>query len=142
MKVKIKKLHPDAVVSKYSKRGDAGLDLTVTEIAEYNEYFETKFGIAIEIPEGYVGLMFPRSSITTTNLILKNSVGVIDSGFRGQLLARFKRVEFEDGTGNTVYKIGDRAAQLIIMPIPYIDLEEVEELSETDRGEGGFGSTN
>jgi dUTP pyrophosphatase len=94
-------------------------------------------GIAIEIPQGYVGLLFPRSSVSKTVLTLSNSVGVIDSGYRGSIMFKFRYPE-----EGPVYEVGDRVGQIIIMPYPQISFEEVEELSETERGEGGFGSTN
>jgi dUTP pyrophosphatase len=143
MKVKIKKLHPDAVLPKYGKPGDAGIDLTATEI-EFKELTDSfpliavvKFGISIEIPKGYVGLLFPRSSVFKTNAILSNSVGVVDSGYRGEIMANFLTDEPE----TFGYKVGDRAIQLIILPYPQIEFEEVEELEITERGDGGFGST-
>ena len=136
MQVKIKKLHPKAVIPSYSKPGDAGMDLTITSIISENSLdISYGFGIAVEIPEGFVGLVFPRSSIRKTDLVLSNSVGVIDSGYRGELQATFKK------TGLHKYEIGDRGAQIIIIPYPPIEFEEVEELSNTERGEGGFGST-
>ena len=82
MKIKIKKLHPSAIIPSYAKAGDAGLDLTITGIKDESFQVTYGFGIALEIPEGYVGLVFPRSSIKKTELILSNSVGVIDSGYR------------------------------------------------------------
>lgn len=138
MKVKIKKLHPDAVIPQYAKPGDAGLDLVaVTETwNKANTMVTYDTGLAIEIPDGYVGLVFPRSSISKTILSLSNSVGVIDSGYRGPIMFKFRYPE-----EGPVYDTGDRVAQLIIMPYPQIEFEEVEELSSTERGEGGFGST-
>jgi dUTP pyrophosphatase len=138
MKVKIKKLHPSAVVPSYSKPGDAGLDLTITTINDAPFQVTYGFGIALEIPDGYVGLVFPRSSIKKTELILSNSVGVIDSGYRGEIMAVFNKLA---GSVSHKYYVGDRALQLIIVPYPKIELEEVNELSETERGQGGFGST-
>ncbi len=136
MNVNIKRLHPKAVIPKYAKEGDAGMDLFVTEIKSKNKFDVTYgFGIALEIPEGYVGLIFPRSSIRNQDLILSNSVGVIDSGYRGEIQSTFKR------TGANRYEIGDKAAQIILLPYPSITFKEVEELSNTDRGQGGFGST-
>lgn len=81
MKVKIKKLHKNAVIPSYAKEGDAGLDLTCTAIEQEENFGNIvyKTGIAVEIPEGYVGLLFPRSSISKTTCLLSNSVGVIDS---------------------------------------------------------------
>lgn len=138
MKVKIKKLAESAVIPKYSKPGDAGLDLTAVT-RELDEYGNLVYGtgLAVEIPEGYVGLLFPRSSNSKTNLYLTNHVGIIDSGYRGQLMFKYKTVNF----GNNVYEVGDRVGQLIIIPYPSIEFEEVEELSSTERGTGGYGST-
>jgi dUTP pyrophosphatase len=136
MKIKIKKLHPKAVIPNYSKPGDAGMDLVITSIINENkEDISYGFGISLEIPEGYVGLVFPRSSIRKYDLFLTNAVGVIDSGYRGELQATFKKI------GQHVYEVGDRGAQIMILPYPQIQFEEVEELSNTERGEGGFGST-
>ena len=139
MNVKIKKLHPDAVIPKYSTVGDAGLDLTAIseEWNEDNSIVTYDTGLAIEIPKGHVGLIFPRSSIYKTSLDLTNAVGVIDSSYRGSIMLKFRCVE-----EGMVYDVGDRVGQLIILPYPQIEFEEVDELSETDRGEGGFGSTN
>lgn len=138
MKVKIKKLHENAVIPKYAQKGDAGLDLTAVSLGyDYNNNVVYGTGLAIEIPYGYVGYIFPRSSISKLDLSLTNSVGVIDSNYRGEIMLKFKTPE-EVGI---TYNIGDRIGQLIIMPIPSIELEEVEELSDTNRGTGGFGST-
>lgn len=143
MKVKFSKLHPDAVIPSYAKPGDAGLDLTAVGMVytrtEETDFYEYDVGLAVEIPDGHVGLIFPRSSITKTDLFLSNAVGVVDSKFRGRLSARFRKT-----TGSPhLYKVGDRIAQLVIMPYPNIEVEEVpyEELSKTERGTGGFGSS-
>ena len=136
MKLNIKKLNKNAVIPTYAKEGDAGMDLVITDIKGENKYDITYgFGISIEIPEGFMGLVFPRSSIRKTDLVLSNSVGVIDSGYRGEIQATFKKI------GLNKYEIGDRGAQIIIIPYPPIEFEEVNELSNTERGEGGFGST-
>lgn len=137
MKIKIKKLHEDAVIPKYARPGDAGLDLTATrkELID-SEHVKYYFGIAIEIPNGHVGLVFPRSSCYKQRQILSNCVGVIDSGYRGEISAVMI------GTSTESYNIGDRVAQLIIMPYPVIEFEEVNELTETERGEQGYGSSN
>ena len=136
MKVRIKKLNPNAVIPTYAKDGDAGMDVVATRII--NERLDSiTYGtdIALEIPEGFVGLVFPRSSIRKTDLILSNSVGVIDSGYRGEIQATFKR------SGLTKYAVGDRGAQIMIIPHPPIEFEEADELSDSERGNGGFGST-
>ncbi len=135
LKIRFKKLHPDAVTPTYAKDGDAGLDLTAISKTNADTFIQYGTGIAIEIPKGYVGLIFPRSSVSKLeNFYLKNSVGVIDSGYRGELMLRFNK-------SFSFYEVGDKIGQLIIIPHPTIYLEEVDELSSTDRGEGGFGST-
>ena len=137
MKIKIKKLSENAVIPKYAMHGDAGMDLTVTDI-EIVDHFHVKykFGIAIEIPLGYVGLVFPRSSIYKQGQILTNSVGVIDSGYRGEICAVMM-----GNNSYLSYKVGDRAAQIMIIPYPQIEFEESNYLSESERGSCGYGST-
>jgi len=141
MDVKIKKLDESAVIPQYAKPGDAGLDLTATSY-KYDEQSDNHIygtGLAIEIPEGYVGLVFPRSSNRKTCAYMTNHVGVIDSSYRGELMVTFKN---RDASNKTVpYEVGNRVAQLIIVAYPSINLVESEELSETERGEGGHGST-
>jgi dUTP pyrophosphatase len=137
--VKVKKLNPNAVIPSYSKVGDAGMDLTITSIIENTSFSVSYgFGIAIEIPTNFVGLVFPRSSVRNQELILSNCVGVIDSGYRGEIQATFKKT---NGLDSISYKVGDRGAQIIILPYPTIYMTEVPELSNTERGTGGFGST-
>jgi dUTP pyrophosphatase len=137
--VKVKKLDPNAVIPSYSKVGDAGMDLTITKEIENTSFSVSYgFGIAMEIPQGYVGLVFPRSSVRNQDLILSNCVGVIDSGYRGELQATFKKT---NGLDSIKYKVGERGAQIIILPYPTIYMTEVPELSDTERGSGGFGST-
>ena len=139
MKVKLKKLHPNAVKPKYAKENDAGMDLVATSIIE-NTSFQITYGlgIAMEIPDGMVGLVFPRSSIRNTELMLSNSVGVIDAGYRGELQATFNKL---NGLDSIAYNVGDRIAQIVIVPHPIVQFVEVDELSESKRGNGGFGST-
>jgi dUTP pyrophosphatase len=142
MQVKIKKLNKDAVIPKYATQNDAGLDLVATSIIlETSTQITYGLGVALEIPEGFVGLIFPRSSVRNTDLQLSNSVGVIDSGYRGELQATFNKKGVNKIDGGHIYMVGDRVAQIIIIPYPPIEFEEVEELSNTERGEGGFGST-
>ena len=139
MRVRIKKLHPAAVIPRYAKNSDAGLDLVAVSEKRNTEErcWEYGTGLAIEIPEGYVGLIFPRSSICKQDLLLTNHVGVIDSGYRGEIRFKFKELEH---SGQRYYK-NDKIGQLIIVPYPQITFEEVNELSTTERGTGGFGST-
>ena len=152
MQVKIKKLNANAVIPSYAKVGDAGMDLVATSIiSDTPEQITYGMGIALEIPEGFVGLIFPRSSVRKTGLDLSNAVGVVDSGYRGELQATFNKLfgteRMYDEAKNTedksinFYKIGDRIAQIMIIPYPPIEFKEVDELSNSERGEGGFGST-
>ena len=136
--IKVKKLHPDAVIPAYAKEGDAAMDLTAVseEWNEDNTVVTYDTGLAMEIPKGFVGLLFPRSSVFKTTLALANSVGVIDSGYRGPIKFKFRYLEEGD-----VYEVGERVGQIMIMPVWVINFKEVDELSDSDRGEGGFGST-
>lgn len=140
LEIKIKKLVEQAVIPSYSTIGDAGMDLVAIseKIDQTHNYgfIEYGTGLAIEIPEGYVGLLYPRSSISKTGMILANSVGVVDSGYRGEVKLRFKYV-----AGTTKYEVGDRVAQLVILPYPQVKLIESDTLSDSERQDGGFGST-
>lgn len=154
MKVKFKKLDPNAVIPTKAHPTDFGADLTATSKSLDNHgNIVYGFGIAVEIPEGHVGLLFPRSSNAKKHLLLSNSVGCIDAHYRGEITAKFKAITSTfDETGradydanNTsdieTYDVGDRICQLAIIPYPEIEYEEVSELSDTDRGTGGYGST-
>ena len=136
MTVRFKKLHPDAKAPYLGTPGSAGWDLTAISKEEIGT-FHTKYstGLAMEIPEGHVGLVFPRSSVYKTELLLSNCVGVIDSDYRGEITAVFA------GRGDKVYNVGDRIMQMIVMPFPAVEYVEVDELTETERGAGGYGST-
>lgn len=140
LKVKFKKLHEKAVAPKYSVEDDSAMDLTATTKKIVDEgsygYIEYGTGLAMEIPKGHVGLLFPRSSISKTGHILANSVGVVDPGYRGEVAFRFKSIP-----NSQEYQPGDRIGQIMIIPRPDVEFEEVEELDETKRGEGGFGSS-
>ena len=151
LEVKIKKLHKDAVIPKYETAGSAGMDLTATS-KKYDEYGNVVFGtgLAIQIPDGYYADLRPRSSISKYDLVLANSVGTIDSDYRGELILKFKPTLRKSTWNNGVYEtdevkeyeIGDRIAQLVILPYPKVSFIEVDNLSDTERGTGGFGSTN
>ena len=140
MNIKIKKLHENAIIPFYSKEGDCGLDLVAVDVSVIDNkthgYIEYDTKLAIEIPEGYVGLIYPRSSISNTGLIMSNAVGVIDQNYRGSIKCRFKSIP-----NTTIYNVGERIAQLIIQPCPKIEFEVVDELSDTTRGNLGFGSS-
>lgn len=143
MRVKFKKLHESAVIPTQARQGDAGADLTAVRAKvswgpEHTSFsVEYWTGLAVEIPEGYVGLTFPRSSISGKDLSLANSVGVIDSGYRGEISFRFKSL----GDGFKMYQVGDRVGQLVIIPYLGVDPVECDELSDSERGTGGYGST-
>lgn len=138
MKVNIKKLNENAVIPHYAHPTDAGMDVTATSLEVKGNNFIYGTGLAFEVPEGYVMLAFARSSIRNTQGLLTNHVGVIDSGYRGELMFTFKNI---DGSATPPYQIGDRIGQLIIIPYPKIEFNEVDELSDSDRGTGGHGST-
>ena len=139
MQVKIKKLHPDAVIPKYAKPGDAGLDLVaVSKERDSNDNLVYGTGLALEIPEGYVGLIYPRSSISKYNLMLTNHVGVVDSGYRGEVMFKFKN-NAPFSSKYAEYNVGDKIGQIIIVPYPKVEFVEVDNLSESERGNGGFG---
>ena len=141
--VKFRKLVPDAVTPKYAQYGDAGMDLTATSFRVTDTFMEFGTGIAVQIPENHVGLLFPRSSITKSapGVSLKNSVGVIDSNYRGEILVRFEW-PYPETVYRTIPVVGDRVAQLLVIPYPTVQMEEVDELSDSNRGQGGFGSTD
>jgi dUTP pyrophosphatase len=137
MKVKIKKLRPEAVIPSYAKPGDAGMDLTAVDVSTPGgKHITYHTGLAIEIPQGHVGLLFPRSSVYKTGQTLSNCVGVIDSGYRGEIMLKYTLSPY-----GLEYQIGERVGQLIIMPFPHVEFVEENELTHTERGEGGYGST-
>ena len=141
MQVRIKKLSDFASMPKKAHESDAGFDLVATtKTFDENGNVVYGTGLAFEIPEGYVGLLFPRSSNAKKDLLLSNSVGVIDSGYRGEVLFKFKTTQLQGKVYKT-YEIGERIGQLIILPYPNIEFVKVKELSDTERGCGGYGSS-
>lgn len=137
--VKIKLLYEDSLLPIYATDGSAGLDCFVHDWThdELNNAEKCKLGFAIEIPKGYVGLLFPRSSVYDRHLTMANCVGVIDSDYRGEVQARF----YLGPNENNFYTVGERCAQLIIVPYPKINFIISDYLTNTERGEGGHGST-
>tara|TARA_R100000808_G_C2086093_1_gene108188 strand:- start:286 stop:702 length:417 start_codon:yes stop_codon:yes gene_type:complete len=136
MRVRVKKTHENAVIPQLAYYGDACVDLVAVRKwrdSKGNLCFGT--GLALEIPQYHVGLIFPRSSITKTDLRLGNCVGVIDSGYRGEVIVKF------DCIGEKSYEVGDRIAQLMLVQIPSINFVEVASLSETERSRNSFGSS-
>lgn len=154
MQVKFKKLHPDAKPPTKQKTEDAGADLTAVSYEYKDGRHVYGTGLAVEIPKGYVGLVFPRSSICKKDLRLTNGVGVIDSNYRGEIKAFFENdnmyrrglkppryhEEYQE-TAHLTYQVGERIAQMIILPYPEIEYVEANELSNTERGDKGFGSS-
>tara|TARA_B100000287_G_C20527102_1_gene739304 strand:- start:547 stop:996 length:450 start_codon:yes stop_codon:yes gene_type:complete len=138
LKVKIKKVRDGAVIPTYAMEGDAAMDLYAAhyEKDKYGNYVYFT-GLCIEIPPGFVGLLFPRSSVSKTSMALANSVGVVDSGYRGEIMLKYRQI----GGPNPTYINGTKVGQLMIVPYPIVELIETSELSTTDRGHGGFGST-
>ena len=138
MILKIKKLVPDAILPSYAHPGDAGLDMYANEtiIINPNQAVKVKTGISVEIPDGYVGLVWDKSGLSINHKI-KTLGGVIDSGYRGESLIGLINL------GQEPYTIekGHKVAQMLIQKIERVDVEEVSELTDTSRGAGGFGST-
>lgn len=173
MNITFKRLLPTAVAPFQKHKGDAGYDLTVAAVSvdEETGIITYDSGLAMEIPEGYVGLVFPRSSIYKTDLSLINCVGVIDSTYRGSITGKFdSRIEYWDLVKNPnvpnniengefpvyqmeedieraiymkldIYKVGDRFCQIVVVPIATVNFTEVFDLKESSRGESGYGST-
>ena len=144
MTVKVKKLSENAVLPQKAHKSDAGFDLTVSRITtELNEVGELIIvyhtDLCMEIPEGYFGALFSRSSVSRKPLSQTNAVGVVDSGYRGEIVAKFRSTV--PAVVPSVYKEGERFAQLVILPVPDIDMVEADTLGDSDRGEAGLGST-
>ena len=164
--IKCKQLDEKAVIPFYAKEGDACMDITAIDL-EYdlkNDRYIYHTGLAFEVPEGYYMDLRPRSSNTKCDFYIPNAPGTLDSGYRGELLVVFKRRDkialedfamlFKGCDPNQVmtayvnsmlsiapYVPGDRVCQMQVLPRPNVNIEVVEELSESERGEGGFGST-
>lgn len=147
MNVKIKRLHPAAIIPSYGSDGAACFDLHALPEgkdawAQINKGTPTvlRTGLAFEIPDGHVMLVFSRSGHGfRQNVRLSNCVGVIDADYRGEVMVKLVRDEYDGG--DMVVRHGDRIAQAIILPYPSVRFQEVAELSTTERGAGGFGST-
>ncbi|HVS80078.1 MAG TPA: dUTP diphosphatase [Candidatus Paceibacterota bacterium] len=138
MKLKVKKLHPDAVVPQFAHDDDAGMDLFALERTEALPHSVTRIrtGIAMEVPEGYAGLCWDKSGLST-NHGLKTLAGVLDAGYRGELVLAVYNLKDEP----YVYEKGHKVMQILIQKIEHPEIVEVDELTETVRGAGGFGST-
>lgn len=138
MQLKFKKIHPTAKIPSYAYAGDAGLDLYISEdlVLKKDERKSIPLGIAIEIPDGYVGILFDKSGLSHKHG-LKSYGGIIDSGYRGEIHVGMINLSNKDYE----FKVGDKIIQILIMPVLQAEVVECEELSESDRGEGAFGSS-
>ncbi|WP_417160668.1 dUTP diphosphatase [Senegalimassilia anaerobia] len=139
--VSIKILSRDAQIPHMAYNGDAGVDLRSVEriVLEPQERAMVATGLAIALPEGYAGFVLPRSGLAAKHGIsIVNAPGLIDSNYRGELKVILLNT---DPDKSFTIEIGDRIAQLIVMPVPTINFEQVEELTESQRGESGFGSS-
>ncbi len=142
MKIAIKKLRPDAVLPTYGTQFSAGADLyAVTDgdiSIEPGQTMLVHTGLAFEIPEGYVGLVYARSGLATKRgLAPANKVGVIDADYRGEVMVAL----YNQSSKVQILSSGERIAQIVIAPFLHAEFQEADELSYTVRGAGGFGST-
>ncbi len=142
MKIKFKQLNPNAIVPQKGTMGSAGADLFACVDSEIyinpNQRLLVPTGLMLEIPEGFGGFVFPRSSIASKyGVSLSNCVGVIDSDYRGEL----KIAVINHSEDIFIVRNGDRIAQLVILAVPETEYELSDDLTDTVRGEGGFGST-
>lgn len=138
MNLKIKKLHPDAIIPTYGTEGAAAFDLYA--IHDHWDAFTTitPTGLAFEVPEGHVMMVYSRSGMCIKQgTRLANCVGVIDSDYRGEVMVALHN----DRGMDVVVKAGDRIAQAMVIPVQQVTFAVVDELSSTERGAGGFGST-
>jgi dUTP pyrophosphatase len=138
MKLLIKRVHPDAKIPSYAHPGDAGMDLFALErtALKPGERLAVRTGVSMEIPEGHVGLIWDKSGIAIKNG-LKTLGGVVDAGYRGEVLIgmiNLSQTEY-------IFEAGHKVAQVLIQKIERPDVEEASELSDTSRGHGAFGST-
>ncbi len=147
MKIKVKKLNENAVLPKAANLTDAGADLVAIDDGRVEGdgrggvlFVEYRTGLAIEPPAGYHTEIFPRSSVSKKNLVLANSIGLIDEGYRGEVVVRFKVISDNKHFFDKFQK-GDRIAQLVLRKTESAEYEWSEELSDTPRGAGGLGST-
>jgi dUTP pyrophosphatase len=138
--LKFKKVHSEAIIPKFAREGDAGLDIHALEnyLLHPTNHTLVKTGLKMQIPQGYEAQVRPRSGLALKNKItLLNSPGTIDSGYRGELGV----IMINHGNKTFEIKKGDRIAQLVIAKHESPEIQEVNDLDNSERGEGGFGST-
>lgn len=148
MNIQVKRLHEDAVIPVRANGTDAGWDIVAIDDGIIKRdgdcnilYIQYRTGLAIQPDNGFYTELFPRSSVTKTNLFLANSIGLIDEGYRGEIMVRFKIAVSDHDDYFSGYKKGDKIAQLVVKKTIRANFIEVDELSDTERGDGGFGST-
>lgn len=133
--IRIQRLNPDARLPLRASQGAAGYDLTAVSVEQINDHtWVYGTGLAFRIPDGYEGQLRARSSIFKTNCFLANGVGTLDSDYLGEVKLIFVGPK-------QPYQVGDRVAQLIVAQVAACNFQVVEDLGQTDRGQGGFGST-
>ena len=138
LELKFKKLHPHAKPPKYAYKGDAGMDFFIPEdmLIKVGERKSIPLGIAIEIPDGFVGLLSDKSGLSHKHG-LKSYGGVIDSGYRGEIHVGMMNLSDKDYE----FKAGEKIIQMLVIPVASTEIVEVDELCESDRGQGAFGSS-
>ena len=134
------KLLKDTPTPTYSRTGDGAIDLVAMRVQATEDYIEYDTGLAFQLPSGYIGLIMPRSSVSSKHLLLCNGVGLLDENYTGGVKLRFKLTNKGTKTSK-IYEVYDRVGQLLIIPRPVIVLDEVESLQATNRGSSGFGSS-
>lgn len=140
MKLKIKRLNSSAIIPEQQSEGAAGIDLAMPidlAVGRPNSVHYIKMGFAIEVPKNHMALIAPRSSLHKLKASLANTLGIIDSDYRGEIIVPL----LFHGDGILLLERGQRIAQLIVTPTPKYDIIEVQRLTKTGRGDGGFGST-
>mgnify|MGYP003290562996 FL=1 len=138
--VKIRKVDANAVIPFRAHPTDAGMDVVAVSMEMTEDYVEYDTGLQFQLPQGYAMLIFPRSSNSKKDLLLCNSVGILDAGYTGNLKLRFKLTT--EGYTEKIYNPGDKVGQIMIIPYPEVNFIETDDFNETDRGDNGFGSTN
>ncbi|MDX2469750.1 MAG: dUTP diphosphatase [SAR324 cluster bacterium] len=142
MKLKIQLHYPEMPAPKKAHATDAGIDLTcMTIVIKTKDVFFFDCGISVEPPPGYYTQLVPRSSIYKQDFIMANSVGIIDQDYRGKIFMPMRYVGTGDGKKAAMALVGHRVGQLILKKVEDYQIEIVDSLSDTIRGEGGFGSS-
>lgn len=134
---KVKRLHPCASIPSRAKPGDAGYDVSAVKVEDCGDYLKVWTGISIQPSPGWATFAFPRSSIYKKGLSLANSIGLVDNGYTGEIMAFF----YKETAEWKPIEVGERIIQLVPFRMPFTSFEEVSELDSTERGTGGFGSS-